>query len=92
MSVKIRVLGDTQQEVMDYNKEKKSYFSLLFLTESQHHLMDDLPGFTICESCIHLNLQHSGICVSQCLIRMAWSEHPHSEKGAQQLLLQFCYP
>lgn len=66
MSVNIRVLGDTQQEVMDYNKEKKSYLRLLSLTESQHHLMDDLPGFTIYESCIHLKLQRCGrnMCIS----------------------------
>lgn len=66
MSVNIRVLGDTQQERMDYNKENKKLFELLSLTDSQHHLMDDLPGFTICESCIRLKLQHFGrnMCIS----------------------------
>lgn len=93
MSANIRPLGDAQQEVMDYNKEKKeSCLRLASLTESQHHLMDYLSGFTICESRSLGYNAVAGICVFQCLIRTVWVVHLHSENCAVQLLLQFYYP
>lgn len=72
--------------------KKKKFIWVCFAWQSVN-----ITRWMICQgspfvSHIHLKLQHCGICLSQCLIRMAWSEHPHSEKGAQQLLLQLCYP
>lgn len=92
MSVKTRVLGDTQQEVMDYNKEKKKLFESALpdsLNITWWMICQRSPFVSHASTLSYNTVEH---CVSQCLIRMAWSEQSYSEKGVQQLLLQVCYP